>query len=45
MSLKPYLAAVRHSLTAALCLQNFDSQLVERHNKPEVEIMYATFFT
>ncbi|KAL3894629.1 MAG: hypothetical protein SGCHY_005165 [Lobulomycetales sp.] len=36
-SLKPYLACVRSSLTAALCLQNFASQKVERHNKPEVE--------
>ncbi|XP_041348518.1 actin-related protein 2/3 complex subunit 4 [Gigantopelta aegis] len=37
-TLKPYLQAVRHSLTAAMCLQNFDSQIVERHNKPEVEV-------
>lgn len=37
-TLKPYLNAVRHSLTAAMCIQNFDSQLVERYNKPEVEI-------
>jgi len=37
-TLKPYLEAVRHSLTAAMCIQNFDSQLVERYNKPEVEI-------
>jgi actin related protein 2/3 complex, subunit 4 len=29
--------SVRHTLTAAICLQNFGSQLVERHNKPEVE--------
>lgn len=28
---------MRHTLTAAICLQNFGSQLVERHNKPEVE--------
>ncbi|KAK3709872.1 hypothetical protein RRG08_050347 [Elysia crispata] len=37
-TLKPYLSAVRETLTAAICLQNFDSQLVERHNKPEVEV-------
>jgi len=37
-TLKPYLNAVKSSLTAALCIQNFDSQLVERYNKPEVEI-------
>ncbi|PAA56707.1 hypothetical protein BOX15_Mlig016816g3, partial [Macrostomum lignano] len=36
-ALKPYLAAVRSTLTAALCLENFSSQVVERHNKPEVE--------
>ncbi|KAI5954838.1 PRP40 [Candida theae] len=37
-SLKPYLTAVRSSLTAAVCLQDFSSQLVERHNRPEVEV-------
>jgi len=36
-SLRPYLAAVRATLTAALTLENFASQVVERHNKPEVE--------
>lgn len=36
-SLRPYLAAVRSTLTAALSLENFGSQTVERHNKPEVE--------
>jgi len=36
-TLKPYLGCVRTTLTAALCLQNFGSQVVERHNKPEVE--------
>jgi actin related protein 2/3 complex subunit 4 len=35
--LRPYLTAVRQSLTAALCLENFASQVVERHNTPEVE--------
>lgn len=34
---KNYLSAVRSTLTAALCLQNFASQVVERHNYPEVE--------
>lgn len=28
---------MRSTLTAALCLENFSSQVVERHNKPEVE--------
>lgn len=37
-TLRPYLYAVRHTLTAALCLENFSSQVVERHNKPEVEV-------
>ncbi|XP_075218900.1 actin-related protein 2/3 complex, subunit 4 isoform X3 [Lycorma delicatula] len=37
-TLRPYLSAVRHTLTAAMCLDNFSSQVVERHNKPEVEV-------
>ncbi|VDP19215.1 unnamed protein product [Soboliphyme baturini] len=37
-TLKPYLTAIRHTLTAALCIENFSSQVVERHNKPEVEV-------
>ncbi|RXG57564.1 Actin-related protein 2/3 complex subunit 4 [Armadillidium vulgare] len=37
-TLRPYLNAVRHTLSAAICLQNFNSQVVERHNKPEVEV-------
>ncbi|KAJ1821964.1 Arp complex subunit [Coemansia sp. RSA 2675] len=36
-TLRPYLSAVRSSLTAALCLENFASQIVEKHNVPEVE--------
>lgn len=36
--MKPYLTAVRHTLTAALCLENFSSQIVEKHNKPEIEV-------
>ncbi|KAL7010004.1 Arp complex subunit [Cystobasidiomycetes sp. EMM_F5] len=36
-SLRPYLAAVRATLTAALAIENFPSQRVERHNVPEVE--------
>jgi actin related protein 2/3 complex subunit 4 len=36
-TLAPYIGAVRKSLEAALCLRNFASQRVERHNKPEVE--------
>eukprot|EP01126_Amoeba_proteus_P013400 TRINITY_DN1568_c0_g1_i1.p1 TRINITY_DN1568_c0_g1~~TRINITY_DN1568_c0_g1_i1.p1 ORF type:complete len:170 (-),score=16.41 TRINITY_DN1568_c0_g1_i1:112-621(-) len=37
ISLQPYLDAIRTTLTVALCVQNFGSQEVERHNKPEVE--------
>lgn len=36
-TLRPYLQAVRRTLEAAICLVNFNSQVVERHNKPEVE--------
>jgi actin related protein 2/3 complex, subunit 4 len=37
-SLRPYLNCIKHSLTAAMCLRDFPSQMVERHNKPEVEV-------
>uniref|UniRef100_A0A7S2UT47 Actin-related protein 2/3 complex subunit 4 n=1 Tax=Fibrocapsa japonica TaxID=94617 RepID=A0A7S2UT47_9STRA len=37
-STKYYLEAIRSTLTAALCLRDFPSQSVERHNKPEVEM-------
>jgi len=37
-TLQPYLNAVRETLLAAMCLENFGSQVVERHNKPEVEV-------
>ncbi|KEZ42794.1 hypothetical protein SAPIO_CDS5208 [Scedosporium apiospermum] len=36
-SLRPYLQCVRSTLTAALCLSDFASQISERHNVPEVE--------
>ena len=36
-TLRPYLACVRSSLTAALTLENFASQNIERHNTPQVE--------
>ncbi|CAF4240879.1 unnamed protein product, partial [Rotaria magnacalcarata] len=35
---KPYLDAIRATLQAAFCIENFESQVVERHNKPEVEV-------
>ena len=37
-ALKPYLEAVKTTLTAAACLRNFPSQTVEGHNKPEAEV-------
>uniref|UniRef100_A0A915PSV8 ER membrane protein complex subunit 7 beta-sandwich domain-containing protein n=1 Tax=Setaria digitata TaxID=48799 RepID=A0A915PSV8_9BILA len=37
-TLQPYLEAVRKTLEAAMCLEQFSSQVVERHNKPEVEV-------
>ncbi|XP_078434551.1 binding protein [Wolffia australiana] len=37
-ALKPYLTCIRNTLEAAMCLQNFPCQEVERHNKPEVEV-------
>ena len=37
-TLRPYLNAVRSTLEAALCLEGFTSQVVERHVKPEVEV-------
>lgn len=33
----PYLNCIRATLNAALCLTNFPSRVVERHNKPEIE--------
>lgn len=40
-TLRPYLNAIRGTLDAALCLRNFPSQTVERHNKPEIETRYS----
>ncbi|DBA81039.1 hypothetical protein WJX79_004607 [Trebouxia sp. C0005] len=36
-SYRPYLKCIQSTLSAALCLQNFPCQQVERQNKPEVE--------
>ena len=36
-TLKPYLDCIQTTLRATLVLQNFPSESVERHNKPEVE--------
>ena len=41
-TLATYLAAVKSTLQAAMCLENFSSQLVERHNKPEIETIGST---
>lgn len=40
-TLRPYLNAIRGTLDAALCLRNFPSQTVERHNKPEIETRWG----
>ena len=37
-ALKPYLDCVKATLNAAMCVENFASQIVERHNKPEIEV-------
>ncbi|MES1920483.1 Actin-related protein 2/3 complex subunit 4 [Bonamia ostreae] len=36
-TLAPYLKKVRAALNEGMCLRNFPSQKIERHNKPEVE--------
>ena len=36
-SLRPYLQAIRSTLTCALAVSNFASQTSERHNVPEIE--------
>lgn len=36
-TLNPYLKAIRGTLEPMLCIRNFASQVIERHNKPEVE--------
>jgi len=38
LALKPYLDCIKATLNAALCTENFASQIVERHNKPEIEV-------
>ncbi|KAL2921151.1 Actin-related protein 2/3 complex subunit 4 [Bienertia sinuspersici] len=37
-TMRLYLTCIRNTLEAAMCLQNFPCQEVERHNKPEVEL-------
>ncbi|CUI14829.1 unnamed protein product [Bodo saltans] len=34
----PYYDAIKRTLHAAICIGNFPSRVVERHNKPEVEV-------
>ncbi|KAH0471160.1 hypothetical protein IEQ34_000883 [Dendrobium chrysotoxum] len=41
-NLRLYLTCIRNTLEAAMCLQNFPCQEVERHNKPEVELKTST---
>lgn len=42
-TLTTYLQAIRDTLTAVLCVQNFASQRIERHNKPEVRKSFEAF--
>lgn len=42
-TLRPYLACVRSSLTAALTLESFPSQVAERHNVAEIEAQFSHF--
>ena len=44
-TLKPYLNAVRATLDASMCLEHFNSQVVERHVKPEVIILVWYVFS
>lgn len=37
-----YLACVRSTLDAALCIRNFAAEDVERHNRPEVEMRFVS---
>ncbi|KJH40462.1 hypothetical protein DICVIV_13582 [Dictyocaulus viviparus] len=39
-TLQLHLEAVRHALQAVLCLEQFSSQVVERHMKSEVRLKY-----
>ncbi len=38
ISLKNYLENLEKALDLSLCLRNFPSQMVEKHNKPEIEL-------
>lgn len=38
-SYKPYLAIIRDTLDYALCLKNFPSQIYEKINRPQVEVV------
>ncbi|KAG2374926.1 hypothetical protein C9374_010300 [Naegleria lovaniensis] len=38
LSYAPYHECIRKTLQAALCLENFQSQIAERHNHPEIEV-------
>lgn len=39
MTLKQYLTNLQGALNVSLCLRNFPSMRVEKHNKPEVEML------
>mmetsp|Transcript_18517 Transcript_18517/g.49672 ORF Transcript_18517/g.49672 Transcript_18517/m.49672 type:complete len:174 (-) Transcript_18517:189-710(-) len=44
-TLKPYLGAIRSTLSAVLCVQNFPSPVVERQNRPEIEFQDTPLVT
>ncbi|EGR33900.1 hypothetical protein IMG5_031940, partial [Ichthyophthirius multifiliis] len=38
LAIEGYVNALRDVLEVCLCLQDFPSEIVEKHNKPEVEL-------
>ena len=38
MTIATYTSAIRDSLNVSLCLRDFPSEIVEKDNKPEVEL-------
>lgn len=38
ISQQKYLKSIEKALDLCLCLRNYPSELVERHNKPEIEV-------
>ena len=38
MTIQNYVQAIQTVLNSALCLRDFPSEIVEKHNKPEIEM-------